>query len=109
MKLNIQLFGGRGASSSNELDKIKTQKGKIEYLNEKYKDILSGKITYFRVKKWYTGDKKTGKYDWQYNADIKPYGENKLRESIMVGSIEELARRIEMSNKRIKLANRKRR
>lgn len=55
----------------SELSKIKTQKGKMAYLSDKYKDKLRYPITAIKVKKFATGDRKTGKYDWQYYARTK--------------------------------------
>ena len=67
---------------------MKTQKEKIKYINDKYKEKLKYPINVFKVKKFWTGDTKTGKYDWQYNAKTKS------NQSIMTKSLEELDERL---------------
>ena len=74
----------------NEMDIIKTQSGKIKFINDTYKDILRFPITAIKVKKWITGDKKTGKYDWQYDAVLKPKPGSTLSEHISTNSLEEM-------------------
>ena len=85
-------MGSRGASSS--LNSIKTQRGKVEYINNKYKSILRYPIDVIKVKNYDTGDLKTGKYHWQYTATLKPIGNSKLSENISTNSLEELDSRL---------------
>lgn len=70
------------------LNKIKTQKGKEQFINETYKDILAYPIHSFRLRKWEDGGLGTGhgkgiKYDRQYNATLKKLEGHNLHESVM--------------------------
>lgn len=68
----------------SDINKIKTQKEKIQYINKTYENKLRYPISAIKVKKFWTGDKKTGKYDWQYTANTKS------GQMIATNSLEEL-------------------
>ena len=70
------------------ISNIKTQRDKIKYINEKYEEKLRYPISAIKVKKFWTGDQKTGKYEWQYTADTKS------GQMIATNSLEELDERL---------------
>ena len=103
-------MGGRGAFSNNTLAKInsiKTQKGKEEYISERYKDILQYPIYSFRVRDWKdkgpnTRYKKGFTYDRQYNATLKKREGENLSQSIMESNLEKFIRELEKARKQRK-------
>lgn len=100
-------MGGRGAFSSNTLTKlnsIKTQKGKENYLSERYKDILAYPINSFKVRDWTdqgpgTKYKKGYKYDRQYNATLKRKENQNISQTIMETNLEKFIQELEIARK----------
>lgn len=54
----------------NESKKL-TQSEQLKQINEKYKDKLMYPIRSYKVKDYWTGDRKTGKYHNEYHARTK--------------------------------------
>ena len=76
------------------LNESKGQTKQMTELNAKYKDILRFPITAIKVKDYYTGDQKNGKYHYQYNAVLKPRNCSTLSENIYTTSLEELENKL---------------